>query len=109
MTSIWPFSQATSTPSLARIIPARGMTLVERSALEGTMQSLVLQGSALALGIASTLPLHSRHEACNFCYAHHLKTLYVPRHGRSRYAIPRSSYATFPLKKTHYTYKNMRQ
>ncbi|GHO79559.1 hypothetical protein KSD_73300 [Ktedonobacter sp. SOSP1-85] len=54
MTSIWPFSQATSKPSLARIIPARGITLVERSALEGTIQSLVLQGSALALEIAST-------------------------------------------------------
>ncbi|GHO65568.1 hypothetical protein KSC_044600 [Ktedonobacter sp. SOSP1-52] len=54
MISIWPFSQATNTPSLARIVPARGMTPIERNALEGTMQSLVLQGSALALEIAST-------------------------------------------------------
>ncbi|EFH88884.1 type IV secretory system conjugative DNA transfer family protein [Ktedonobacter racemifer] len=61
MKDIWPFSHETSTPSLARIIPARGMTLVERSALEGTMQSLVLQGSALALEIASTPT--DRHQA----------------------------------------------
>jgi hypothetical protein len=54
MKDIWPFSQETSTPTVARIIPARGMTLAERNALEGTMQSLVLQGSALALEIAST-------------------------------------------------------
>lgn len=54
MKDIWPFSHGTNTPSVARIIPARGMTLVERNALEGAMQSLVLQGSALALEIAST-------------------------------------------------------
>ncbi|EFH83584.1 type IV secretory system conjugative DNA transfer family protein [Ktedonobacter racemifer] len=54
MTSIWPFSPTPHRSSLARIIPARGMTLVERDALEGTMQSLVLQGSVLALEIAST-------------------------------------------------------
>ncbi|GHO56109.1 hypothetical protein [Ktedonobacter robiniae] len=54
MKSIWPLAQQKPLSFVARIIPARGMTLVERSALEGTMQSLVLQGSALALEIAST-------------------------------------------------------
>ncbi|GHO76439.1 hypothetical protein KSD_42100 [Ktedonobacter sp. SOSP1-85] len=54
MKNLRPLTQQKSLSFAARIIPARGMTLVERSALEGTMQSLVLQGSALALEIAST-------------------------------------------------------
>ncbi|GHO61396.1 hypothetical protein KSC_002880 [Ktedonobacter sp. SOSP1-52] len=54
MKNLWPLAQQKPLSFVARIIPARGMTLVERSALEGTMQSLVLQGSALALEMAST-------------------------------------------------------
>ncbi|GHO78178.1 hypothetical protein KSD_59490 [Ktedonobacter sp. SOSP1-85] len=54
MKSLWPLTQQKSLSFVARITPARGMTLVEHSGLEGTMQSLVLQGSALALEIAST-------------------------------------------------------